>query len=95
MANQVCPCVTAEKSVCAAGKSCRHFSNDGVCMFCGLGLARWEIARHSKAIAGLLAVINHLRVCQECSETDVLKCAAGREVWIEAGLPVSKTEKQP
>lgn len=39
-------------------------------------------------IKALEEVAHHLRHCVECSETDVLNCPEGRELWEAAQLPV-------
>lgn len=84
MANQACPCVVAERPICSEGKNCRHFSNKGVCRNCFVGLLQRE--------RRLIEVINHLRSCSECSETDILKCDIGKELWAIAGLPADSAD---
>ncbi len=78
MANRECPCVVAERPVCSEGQNCRHFSNKGICRNCYIGRRDRE--------SRLIAVIDHLRVCSECAETDISQCSVGKELWAAAGL---------
>lgn len=99
MAKNECPCVAAEREVCSAGDKCRHFSTRGICTACGLGAPtpgrRGRRGNQTMSrVTALLGVINHMRICQVCAETDVLKCHLGRKVWMAAGLPVSENDER-